>query len=103
MKSPITIGIRSAGGERLMRYSASGGKDKRTLGIEEDSVVLEVWPLEHTPQFRYLFLSVRRHCADLLSVHLGLIHPLPLHIHCLSSPMNIIFLSVVLYLANIGK
>jgi len=86
-----------------MGYSTSGGKEKHTLGIEENDVVPEVWPLEHAPQLRYILLSVRRHYVDPLSVHLDLIHSLPPHIHCLSSPMNIIFLSVALYLANIGK
>ena len=86
-----------------MGYSTSGGKEKRTLGIEENGVVVEVWPLEYALQFRYILLSVGRHYGDPLSVHISLIHPLSPHIHCLSSPMNTIFLSVVLYLANMGK
>jgi len=60
-----------------MDYSTSSGKEKRTLGIEEGGVVPEMWPLEHTPQLRYVLLSVRRHCGEPLSVHLDLIHPLP--------------------------
>jgi len=65
-----------------MRRSTFGGKKRRTLNIEEDGVVLEVRPLEHTPQFRYVFLSVRSHCGDPLSVHLEFTLPLPL-IHTL--------------------
>ena len=39
-----------------------GGNDNRTLGIEKDDVLIEVWPLKHTPQFRYVLLSVGGHC-----------------------------------------
>jgi len=82
MKYPIIIGIRSAEGERLTRRSTFGGKERRTLDIEEDGVVLEVRPLENTLQSRYVLLSVGSHCADPLSVHLYFTLPLPL-IHTL--------------------
>jgi hypothetical protein len=75
MKSPITFGIRSAEGERLTHHSTFGDKEKRTLGVEEDRVVLEVWPLEHTPQFRYVLLSVRGHYAGPLRVSTPRFHP----------------------------
>ena len=66
------------------------------MGIEENGVVLEVWPLEHTPQFRYIFLSVRRHWGPTVSTPLS--HtPSSLYIHCLSSPMNTICGNEVLY------
>ena len=80
-----------------------GDEAEHTLGIEENGVVHEVLPLEHTPQFRDVLLSIRSHCANPLLVKTNLINILPPRLHCLSSPMNIIFLSVGLYLANIGK
>ena len=81
MKSPITNGIRSAGTGRSMGYSTSGGKEKRTLGIEEDGVVVEVWPLEYALQFRYILLPVRRHCESTVSTPRS--HPLSSPAHTL--------------------
>ena len=78
-----------------------GGKKKRTLGIEKDGILLEMWPLKHTLQNLDVLLSIRGHCVDTLSAHHDPIHQ-P-HIHCLSSPMNTIFLSVVACMAKIGK
>ena len=78
-----------------------GWKEKHTLYIEEHSIDIEVWPLEHAPKFRNLVPSVRCHCMGVVSVTTSSGQTQDLH--CLSSPMNTIFLSVVLYLANIGK
>ena len=78
-----------------------GEKKRRTLDIEKDGILLEMWPLEDTLQFLDVLLSIRGHCADTPSAHHDPIHH-P-HIHCLSSPMNTIFLSVVLYVAKIGR
>lgn len=51
---------------------------KRTLGIEEDGSLREVWPLEHAPQLRNILLSVRSHCRDELSAQDTSIPPSPL-------------------------
>ena len=64
-----------------MGYSTSGGKEKHTLGIEENGVVLEVWPLEHALQLRYILLSVRRHCESTVSTPRS--HPLSSPAHTL--------------------
>ena len=79
-----------------------GEKDRRTLGVEEDGILLEVWPLKNAPQFWHILLSIRGHCGPTVSI--PRLRPPPAnHIRCLSSPMNTIFLSVVLYLAKIGR
>jgi len=64
-----------------MGYSTSGGKGKRTLGIEEGGVVPEVWPLEHALQLWYILLSVRRHCGSTVSTPRS--HPLSSPAHTL--------------------
>ena len=63
--------------DRLInRNSDWGRKEKRTLGIEEDRVLPEVWPLKYTPQFRNLFLSIGSHYVDELSMQNNFIKPL---------------------------
>jgi hypothetical protein len=39
------------------------------LDIEEHSVFIEVWPLEHTLKFRNLLFSVRRYYIDVMSAY----------------------------------
>ena len=46
-----------------------GGRRKRTLGIEKDGILPEVWPLKHTLQFRDILLSIRGHCGPQLVRH----------------------------------
>ena len=75
MKFPITIGIRSTKEKWSTWYSTWGREERRTLGIEEGGIVPEVRPLEHTPQFRDVLLSVRSHCVDPPSAHDNFIHP----------------------------
>lgn len=75
----MTVGIRSTG-EELLTGTRLINKFKRTLGIEEDGTLHEVWPLEHAPQLRNLLLSVRSHCTSERSAHDNSIpfsHPTP--------------------------
>ena len=88
-------------GREIKMVLGIGGKNKRTLGIEKNSILLEMRPLKHTLQFLDVLLSIRGHCVDMPSAHHNPTHRA--HIHCLSSPMNTTFLKVVVYLAKIGK
>jgi hypothetical protein len=45
-------------------YWTGRRSEKHTLGIKEDSGVLEVWPFEHTPKFLDVLSSVGSHCPD---------------------------------------
>ena len=52
-----------------------GGEEKLTLNIEKDVVLLEVWPLKHTLQFRDVLLSEWGHCLNPPSAHRHFIYP----------------------------
>lgn len=73
----MTVGIRSTKEELSAGYPSWGRNDKRTLGIKEDGVFHEVWPLEHTPQFLNVFLSVGSHCMNQLLTHNNSISLIP--------------------------
>ena len=54
-----------------------GVRVERTLDVEENGVAHEVWPLEHTPQFWDVLLSIRSHCVNPLLIKTNPIHILP--------------------------
>lgn len=65
-----------------MQYLNLSGRHGLTLGIEEHSVLDEVWPFEHTPEFRNLLLSVWSHCTDKRLAHCNIRLLLDTHIAC---------------------
>ena len=56
-------------GREIKTVLGIGGKNKRTLGIEKNGILLEMRPLKHTLQFLDLLLSIRGHCVDMPSAH----------------------------------
>jgi len=52
-------------------------KAERALGVEENCIILEVFPLEYTFQFWDVLLSIRSHCVDPLSAKFDYTRPVP--------------------------